>query len=518
VREILMKRITKNIRTNLAVTEIVGTIIMLGIATSTMSVMYYQVVSAPTPDPVPIVEISGKIDDNNIIVTHQCGVPLDLDTELNLNIGGIQKSFKVRDFLDSKSKEDGVWGFSEKVVYPLEYDFDYSEYPTIDFNIFDKGSNSILMTGIKRVNPTCDLGITITVDNLNPKEYEKVIFTIIVTNYGNVNASGASIEFLLPEGLTYNSSTLAQGSYDKSTGIWDIGQLLKGESVNMIVIATVANICDSDPTQLAIILDGTDSITSANWTMVLKGISEAVRDRSRFPHNGNIELTIVQFGGFKPSSYARLEIGPIRVTENNVDTLYNDIQKIEQIGGKTPTSCAILMVADLLKASSFYDPDIRQIIMLVTDGNPTHGCNCDGDYEDDKITQIGPKVVAVVARDYLIELLSLDENEDSFNSISVEVTGAGHTYYLRDDIVWPQPGYSAPPFIDSTPNRGWVREIQSWQEFALSLNESFALIFNKIIVNANLLSTAFTDPKEVNDLSTIILKPIPEFASIVDEK
>ena len=167
-----MRRNTTNIRTKLAVTEIIGTMLMLVMATSSFTVVYYNVVSVPTPNPAPIVELSGMIDDNQVIVTHRGGVPLDLDTELTLNVGGTQKSFRVRDFLDSKSKEDGVWGLSEKVVFPLEYDFDYSVYPNLDINIIDRESNSILMTGITKINPTCDLSLMITVDNFNPEEFE----------------------------------------------------------------------------------------------------------------------------------------------------------------------------------------------------------------------------------------------------------------------------------------------------------------------------------------------------------
>ena len=77
---------------------------MLGIATTSLSSVSYYVLSAPAPIPTPIVEISGMIDDNQVIVTHRGGEPLDLDTELNLNAGGIQKSVKVGDFLDNKSR------------------------------------------------------------------------------------------------------------------------------------------------------------------------------------------------------------------------------------------------------------------------------------------------------------------------------------------------------------------------------------------------------------------------------
>jgi uncharacterized repeat protein (TIGR01451 family) len=514
IGEILVRRYIKNTRRNLAVSEIIGTIIMMGISTSTMSVMYYEVVNAPTPNPPPIIEISGTIENNEVIVTHRGGVPLDVDSELVLNVGGITRSFKVKDGLDSISKQDGLWCLGEKFVYPIEYDFDYSEYPTLNINVIDKETDSLVMTGTPRVNPLCDIGVIIFVDELTPRENDIVTFTIRATNYGNINASGILIEFLLPEGLIYNSSTSDLGSYDSNVGIWDIDQLLVSETAELIVTATVGNFVDADPTQLVVILDGSESIEPANWTLMLTGLSRAVQDKSRFPQNGAVELTVIQFGGFKPA-YAQLEISPIAITESNVDSVVKDIQNIIQIGKKTPTAASILMAADVLKASDMFDPSVRQVILLVTDGNPTHCAIPDGDYLDDQCADVnGPKDGAVDARDYLVNLLDLNESDDSFNALSIEIEGDGHTYYLRDDLVWPQPGIELSSLTEDTLNRGWVRNVQTWQDFALAINSSFELIFNRLSVNISIKSTDFTDPKEANDETQAVLKPIPEFTLV----
>ena len=508
---------TKNIRTNLAVSEIIGTIIMLGIATTSLSSVSYCILSVPAPIPTPIVEISGMIDDNQVIVTHRGGEPLDLDTELNLNVGGKSKSYKVGDLLDSESKEDGVWSLSEKLVYPLDYDFDYSIYPNIDINIVDGYSNSLLMTGLTKVNPTCDLGLTIKVDDLNPEEFEIIEFTITITNYGNINASGALIEFLLPEGLIYHSSTMEQGSYDSNAGVWDIGQLLSEQDIELTVKATVGELVYDAPTQLVVLLDGSGSIEPANWTLMLNGLSAAVKDGDIFPHSGCVEFTVIQFGGKTPA-YAQLEIGPIVIKEENFDSIVEGIQKIIQIGEKTPTSCSVYLAADVLKNADMFAPNTKQIILLVTDGNPTHSCADDGDYIDMSDKTDGPKESVVVARDYLVDLLNLNENDDEFNALSIELTGDGHTKDLRDNVVWPQPGYETADFSEKySPNKGWVRNVKSWQDFAYSINESLEVIFKDIIVNTNIHSTAFSDPKEVNDLSYVLLEPKIKDASAIEK-
>jgi uncharacterized repeat protein (TIGR01451 family) len=487
------------------------------VSTSTFTVIYYQFSTAPTPTPAPIVEISGKIEDNQLILMHRGGEPLDLDTELVLNFGGESKIYTVGDLLDNKSKEDGVWSLSEEVVYMLDYSFDYSEYPNIDIKILDGTSNSLLMTGLTKVNPTCDIGLTIKVNNLNPKEGETIEFILTVTNYGNINASDLSIEFIIPDGLKFISSIAEKGVYNNHTGIWKISQLLLGESIKLFVLATIEKIVYETPTQLVMLLDGSESISSASWDLMLKGLSMAIKDNNIFPHSGCIELSVIQFGGKTPA-FAQLEIGPIVITKENVDDIIKKIQNIIQIGEKTPTSCSVYLAADTLKNASMFAPGTSQIVLLVTDGNPTHSCACDGDYVDNSDMTAGPKDSVIDARDYLVELLYLNEYDDEFNALSIEISATGHTSELRDNVVWPQPGYETDDFSERySPRRGWVKKVHGWEDFAYSINASFKILFKDIIINTQIYSTSFSDPKEVNDLSYILLEPTLNIASAIEK-
>jgi hypothetical protein len=67
---------------------------MLGISTSTFTVVYFQVISVPAP----IVEISGMMDENSVVLMHRGGESLDLDTKLSFNVGG-----KNRELYSSRS-------------------------------------------------------------------------------------------------------------------------------------------------------------------------------------------------------------------------------------------------------------------------------------------------------------------------------------------------------------------------------------------------------------------------------
>lgn len=94
---------------------------------------------------------------------------------------------------------------------------------------------------IIRVEPTpvTDLGVIKTVNNANPSVGTQVVFSIVVNNYGPSNATGVSVNDLLPAGYLYVSNTTTVGSYNPSTGIWTIGDLTVNSSKTLTITATV---------------------------------------------------------------------------------------------------------------------------------------------------------------------------------------------------------------------------------------------------------------------------------------
>jgi uncharacterized repeat protein (TIGR01451 family) len=503
-----IKRIKRIKKGNKAVSELVGTFLLLGIAVTVFTSLFLSIMSSPPPNPPPLVEISGRFFENQIILTHEGGEPLDINTEIYLTTAEETEKMVIADYLDDESKENGFWDFSEEFVYLLTFEFDYVTYPDVGVYAVDKNSESIVFRGGDiEVHPICDLGIEITVDNPRPTINSYVTINVTITNHYNINAIGAILEFLLPDELIHYSNSTTQGTYINSTGIWDLGTIPPGESIKLTVRAQVKAISKSPEfTQLAVLLDGSGSIKAHNWKLCVEGLAWAMENGYNIPLNGTVELSVIQFGGKTPA-YAVLEIGPIVINETNIGAIANDIRNIDQIGELTPTPCAILMAADTLANSELFTPDLRQIILLVTDGNPTHCCDCDGDYLDDQCAgDQGPKKDTAVTRDYLVNLLEMTEEQDEFNALAVEQS-VGHADYLVDDVVWPIPGYYAPPYILDE-YRGWVRNVTSWKDFAFAINESFAVIFNAIPVSGQLQTTVFIDPNEINDLATLVLKPL----------
>lgn len=68
---------------------------------------------------------------------------------------------------------------------------------------------------------------------------DEIIYSIVVTNNGPDMATGIIASDILPNSLIYVSSESTVGSYNSTSGIWNIGSLNPGESVNLIIVAII---------------------------------------------------------------------------------------------------------------------------------------------------------------------------------------------------------------------------------------------------------------------------------------
>ena len=83
-----------------------------------------------------------------------------------------------------------------------------------------------------------DLELTKTVNTFTPMLGEQVTFTITVLNRGSSPATGVVVKDLLPDGLALDSTT-GPGTYDSSTGLWDVDELSVEESKTLVLQAQV---------------------------------------------------------------------------------------------------------------------------------------------------------------------------------------------------------------------------------------------------------------------------------------
>lgn len=101
-----------------AVSEIVGTILLLGITVSLFSVICGIVLSYPFSPSSPSTNLVGMVEGEYLLIEHRGGKALDLGTKVSLTIGdNMSEIIIVGAYLNNESKEDNRWGIGEWFVY-----------------------------------------------------------------------------------------------------------------------------------------------------------------------------------------------------------------------------------------------------------------------------------------------------------------------------------------------------------------------------------------------------------------
>jgi uncharacterized repeat protein (TIGR01451 family) len=89
----------------------------------------------------------------------------------------------------------------------------------------NSGNNSASATETPQ---QADLTVSKFVDNATPNVGDTVNFTIAIGNIGPSAATNVLLNDLLPAGLAFVSATTSQGSYNPSTGVWNVGTIPDG--------------------------------------------------------------------------------------------------------------------------------------------------------------------------------------------------------------------------------------------------------------------------------------------------
>lgn len=82
---------------------------------------------------------------------------------------------------------------------------------------------------------------------------QPVAFVVTATNNGPGTAANVSVDEQLPDGLAFVSANPEQGSFDPATGIWTIGALVAGSTVQMELLTTA--IAAGRQTNVAVVSD-----------------------------------------------------------------------------------------------------------------------------------------------------------------------------------------------------------------------------------------------------------------------
>ena len=138
-----------------AVSEIVGTVLLLAIAICIFSLLSAIVLSYPISSNSPSANLVGTIVNTNegeysLLIEHRGGTPLRLDTKVLLTFSnGTSKSIRVgeKQYLDTIAREDNLWGIGECFIYSDSN----LKNQNVTISIVDVESNSMIMTGLLQV-------------------------------------------------------------------------------------------------------------------------------------------------------------------------------------------------------------------------------------------------------------------------------------------------------------------------------------------------------------------------------
>ena len=133
----------KNKRKNHAVSEIVGTTLLLGISISLFSIVQIMAFSFPFDANPPSARLIGNIEDDTIYIVHHGGESLSLNTRVIFTIDGNSYQKNANEILNNKTSDgDDLWNIGEKLNF--KHSSNLSDIP-VDIMVIDYKDNSVIM-------------------------------------------------------------------------------------------------------------------------------------------------------------------------------------------------------------------------------------------------------------------------------------------------------------------------------------------------------------------------------------
>ncbi|MCK5619484.1 MAG: DUF11 domain-containing protein, partial [Candidatus Krumholzibacteria bacterium] len=95
-------------------------------------------------------------------------------------------------------------------------------------------------TGTASVTVTsADLEISASVDNAYPAEGDTIAYLIRLANRGPDDATAVTVTDSLPLGVAYMADSTSAGTYDTTTGVWNVGNLPSGSADTLLIYARI---------------------------------------------------------------------------------------------------------------------------------------------------------------------------------------------------------------------------------------------------------------------------------------
>lgn len=201
----------------------------------------------------------------------------------------------------------------------------------------------------------------------------------------------------------------------------------------LVLLLSTAAVTAAAPVDLFLLVDGTGSISDANFTLQKEGYAYAINDSSVVPQDGSVSICVIMFGYWKPETAtpakendypSKVEVNLTTITSKTVaDSVSAQIMAMTQPGDKTAIDSAFILANDTLNA--FGDRPGEQIIDIATDGKPN--------INETWYPPTGENIPFATAAAYAARNASVEKGYfDEVNSLGVDIENEADRDFMKN--------------------------------------------------------------------------------------
>lgn len=377
-------------------------------------------------------------------------------------------------------------------------------------------------TSITAAPEQADLSLTkIVVDNdINPNVGEEISFEITVSNAGPNDATNVVVQDILPTGFNYVLYSATAGTYDDTTGLWQVGTVASGTNETLIIdvlvnstgdYTNVAQITasdgfdiDSTPSNSVGGEDDQDEVTIAPVAVADLSLTKDV-DNTNPDVNTNVvfTLTVSNSGPSDATNIVVTDILPSGYTYVSDDGAgaYVNGTGLWSVGNLTNGGSSSLNITATVNPTGIYNnvAEVTAVDQPDSDSTPNNGLSAEDDQDN---AGISPNPLVDISVTKTADDLMPNVGDPIVFTVSVLNDGPNDaTNVVVTDFL--ASGYE---FVSAVPSTGVYEPLNgSWTIGNLANGGSETLV-----ITANVLANGdYTNIAELTDLTETDVDSVP---------
>jgi len=239
-------------------------------------------------------------------------------------------------------------------------------------------------------------------------------------------------------------------------------RLLRSAAASLALATATFSASAAPTTQLGFLIDASGSIGTANFAIMKQGYATAL---SALPTDGSIEVTVYTF-----ASGTVQVVAPTVVTGATLGGIVTAINNMVYTQGSTFTATGITAISNAMLGSGNYNPSLRSIINIATDGVPNDGSGL----AQSQTNAINAAIAA---------------HNNGIDAMTAEAIGGVDGNFLRSLVFSPVAGpcnlcgvLLPDGSIPSNPmtNTPWVLSVNNYADFPTAINAKVQAIVNNV--------------------------------------